>query len=149
MATLRIGADETGVGSRLGPMIGTAVLAEVDGEQGERFLSRKLPQRIRADLDDSKRLMSHTDVTIGEAWARVLTGDTARTPGQLFEQLSLEGTAKLREPCPKAAGAQCWTEEREKFGSSDEQRARAQRHVAAFAARGVRILEVRSSVVCS
>jgi ribonuclease HII len=149
MATFQIGADENGLGSRIGPMIVTAVLAEVDGEQGERFLSRKLPQRIRADLDDSKRLMSHTDVTIGEAWARVLTGDTARTPGELFEQLSLEGTAKLREPCPKTATAQCWTEQRESFASSDEQRERAQRHVAAFAARGVRILEVRSSVVCS
>lgn len=149
MATFQIGADENGLGSRIGPMIVTAVLAEVDGEQGERFLSRKLPQRIREDLDDSKRLMSHTDVTIGEAWARVLTGDAARTPGELFEQLSLEGSAKLREPCPKAASAQCWTELRETFVSTDEQRERARRHVAAFAARGVRILEVRSSVVCS
>jgi ribonuclease HII len=149
MAIFHIGADENGLGSRIGPMIVTAVLAEVDSQQGERFLSRKLPQRIREDLDDSKRLMTHTDVTIGEAWARVLTGDAARTPGELFEQLSLEGTAKLREPCPKAATAQCWTEQREAFVSTDEQRERARRHVAAFAARGVRILEDRSSVVCS
>jgi ribonuclease HII len=149
MATFQIGADENGLGSRLGPMIVTAVLAEVTGEQGERFLSRKLPKRMREDLDDSKRLMSHTDVGIGEAWARVLTGDTARTPAQLFEQLSLEGTAKLREPCPKSAGQQCWAEEHERFTSTDDQRERAAQHVQSFAARGVRILEVRSSVVCT
>jgi ribonuclease HII len=148
MATFHIGADENGLGSRLGPMIVTAVLAEVD-EAGERFLARKLPKRLREDLDDSKRLMSHTDVGIGEAWARALSGDTARTPSELFELLSLEGSSKLREPCPKAAHAQCWTTERESFGASAEQYARAQAHVATLAARGVRILQVRTSVVCT
>ncbi len=149
MATFHIGADENGLGSRLGPMIVTAVLAEVDGEPGERFLSRKLPKSIREDLDDSKRLMSHTDVGIGEAWARVLTGNVARTPAELFERLSLEGTAKLREPCPKSAAAQCWAEQRETFCSTEEQRGRAERHLRAFAGRGVRILDVQTSVVCT
>jgi ribonuclease HII len=149
MATFLIGADENGLGSRLGPMIVTAVLAEVDGERGERFLSRKLPKAMREELDDSKRLMTHTDVGIGEAWARVLTGDSARTPGELFEQLSLEGSAKLREPCPTSAHAQCWAEAHESFSSTEEQRKRTTRHVASFAERGVRILQVRSSVVCT
>jgi ribonuclease HII len=148
MATFHIGADENGLGSRLGPMVVTAVLAEVD-EAGERFLSRKLPKRLREDLDDSKRLMSHTDVGIGEAWARALTGDTARTPAELFEQLSHEGTRKLREPCPSAAHAQCWTTEREQFAASEEQSERTKQHVTTLATRGVRILEVRSSVVCT
>jgi ribonuclease HII len=148
MATFHIGADENGLGSRLGPMIVTAVLAEVD-HAGERFLSRKLPKRLREDLDDSKRLMSHTDVGIGEAWARALSGDSARTPAELFEQLSLEGSSKLREPCSKAAHAQCWTTERESFGASADQYARAKEHVATLGARGVRIVEVRTSVVCT
>ena len=43
MGTFLIGADENGLGSRLGPMVVTAVLAEVD-EQGQRFLSRRLQQ---------------------------------------------------------------------------------------------------------
>jgi ribonuclease HII len=149
MASFHIGADENGLGSRLGPMIVTAVLAEVDGEQGERFLSRKLPKAMREDLDDSKRLMSHTDVALGEAWARVLTGDAAATPAELFERLSLEGSAKLRKPCPSAAGGQCWADGHEAFGSTDEQRRRAQAHLLAFAKRGVRIVDVRSSVVCT
>jgi len=148
MATFHIGADENGLGSRLGPMVVTAVLAEAD-EAGERFLSRKLPKRIREDLDDSKRLMTHTDVGIGEAWARALTGDSATAPAELFELLSLEGSTRLREPCPKTAHAQCWTHEGEAFVASPEQVARAKKHVETFAERGVRLLEVRSSVVCT
>jgi ribonuclease HII len=146
--TFQIGADENGLGSRLGPMIVTAVLAETDAD-GERFLSRKLPKRMREDLDDSKRLMSHTDVGIGEAWARALTGNTAASPAELFEQLSLEGSSKLREPCPKQAHAQCWTTEREAFGASSEQLKSSLKHLATLGSRGVRILEVRSSVICT
>jgi ribonuclease HII len=148
MGNFHIGADENGLGSRLGPMIVTAVMAEAD-EPGERFLSRKLPKAVREDLDDSKRLMSHTEVGIGEAWARALTGDGARTPAELFELLSLEGSSKLREPCPKSAHAQCWTDEREAFVATDDQLARARKHLRTFAERGVRIVEVRTSVVCT
>lgn len=148
MSTFLIGADENGLGSRLGPMVVTAVLAEVD-ERGQRFLSRKLPQRMREDLDDSKRLMSHTDVGIGEAWARALTGNVARTPAELFEQLSLEGSPKLRQRCPASASRQCWAAEHEVFSSSAEQRARVAKHVAAFQERGVRVIQVQTSVVCT
>ncbi|MDF3066493.1 MAG: hypothetical protein K0R38_2094 [Polyangiaceae bacterium] len=148
MGTFHIGADENGLGSRLGPMIVTAVLAETD-EAGERFLLRKLPKRLREDLDDSKRLMSHTNVGIGEAWARALTGERAATPAELFELLSLEGSAKLREPCPKSAHAQCWDSDREAFSASEDQLGRALGHVQTLSAKGVRVLEVRSSVVCT
>jgi ribonuclease HII len=148
MGRFLVGADENGLGSRLGPMVVTAVLAEVD-DQGERFLSRKLPRRMREDLDDSKRLMSHTDVGVGEAWARELTGHAARSPAELFELLSLEGSVHLREPCPKTAGKQCWTVEREAFVAGSEQLARVAKHGQAFAARGVKILRVQSSVVCT
>jgi ribonuclease HII len=148
MATFHIGADENGLGSRLGPLIVTAVLAETD-DAGERFLSRKLPKRMREDLDDSKRLMTHTDVGVGEAWARALTGDVARSPGELFELLSLEGTNRLQEPCPKAAHAQCWNVGKESFSADDEQCGRVRAHLATFAKRGVLIREVRTSVVCT
>lgn len=146
--TFHVGADENGLGSRLGPMIVTAVLAEVD-EPGERFLSRKLPKRMRDDLDDSKRLMSHTDVGVGEAWARALSGDAAQTPAQLFERLSLEGSSALRKPCPKQASQQCWSEQGEAFSASDEQLQRVRKHLETFGSRGVRILEVKTSVICT
>jgi ribonuclease HII len=148
MGTYHIGADENGLGSRLGPMIVTAVLAEAD-ENGERFLGRKLPKRMREALDDSKRLVSHTDVGLGEAWARVLTGDDAASPAELFERLSHEGSHKLREPCPKTAHAQCWSADGEAFVAQADQLALVRKHLAGFVSKGVRILEVRSSVVCT
>lgn len=148
MTTFHIGVDENGLGSRLGPLVVTAVLARTD-DRGERFLSRKLPQGMRDELDDSKRLMSHTNVGLGEAWARVLAGDGATTPAQLFEQLSHEGTTRLREPCPATAISQCWNVELDAFSASDEQIHRARRQRAKLAERGVHILEVRTSVVCT
>jgi ribonuclease HII len=146
--TFLIGADENGLGSRLGPMVVTGVLAEAD-ERGKRALSRKLPKRIREDLDDSKRLLSHTDFALGEAWARALTGDTAATPADLFQRLSLEGETTLRKPCPSAGVPQCWSQHGEEFSSTREQVERVTEHIAALAERGVRLLEVRSSVVCT
>ena len=73
-ASCRVGVDENGLGARLGPLVVTAVLAEVS-PAGQALLGRPLRGKIRADLGDSKRLVSHGDVTLGEAWARELTGD--------------------------------------------------------------------------
>src|SRR4051812_13105688 len=70
--TFRIGADENGLGARLGPLVVTAVLARVT-EQGQRVLSRRPPKRLQADLGDSKLLVSHGDVALGEAWSRALS----------------------------------------------------------------------------
>jgi ribonuclease HII len=145
----RIGADENGLGARLGPMIVTAVLARVD-ERGTRTLSRKLPRAIRADLDDSKRLMTHTDVALGEAWARVLTDERAASPAALFEQLSLEGSAELQKPCPKRTHGQCWTESRDDpFQADAELLARIRGHRAALAERGIELIAVRTSAICT
>ncbi len=148
MGTFHIGADENGLGARLGPLVVTAVLAEVS-EQGERTLARKLPKKIRADLDDSKRLVTHTDVSLGEAWARVVTGDAAKTPAELFARLSLEGEPALRTRCPPVASPQCWSVARDRFESSDAERARLAGHLRALEERGVRVLGVQSSLVCT
>ena len=126
----------------------TAVLARVS-ERGRRTLSRKLPRAIRADLDDSKRLMSHTDVALGEAWARVLARKPVSSPAQLFEQLSLEGLSKLKKPCESHVAGQCWNDRGEAFLAEDTHVARIARHRAALAERGVELLSVRSSVLCT
>ena len=146
--TYRIGADENGLGSRLGPLIVTAVLARTD-ERGLRALGRRLPKAVRGTLDDSKRLVSHTDVRLGEAWARVLTGKSARTPAELFSSISLEGVEKLGEPCPREARAQCWTVEGETFEAEPELVARVERHRALLQERGIEFVALRSSVVCT
>ena len=144
----RVGADENGLGARLGPLVVTAVLARVN-ERGRRTLSRKLPRAIRADLDDSKRLMSHTDVALGEAWARVLTRVPVNTPTELFERLSLEGPSKLKKRCESHVAGQCWNDRGESFLAEAKDVQRITKHREVLAERGVELLSVRSSVVCT
>jgi ribonuclease HII len=144
----RVGADENGLGARLGPLVVTAVLARVS-ERGRRTLSRKLPRAIRADLDDSKRLMSHTDFALGEAWARALTRVAVSTPAELFEQLSLEGSSKLKKRCESHVEGQCWNDRSEAFCADGADVQRVGKHLDALAERGVELLSVRSSVVCT
>lgn len=143
-----VGVDENGLGALLGPMVVTAVAARVD-EQGQRLLGRKLPKRLRQDLDDSKRLVSHGDSALGEAWARALVGATETTPSELFRKLCLEDADVLEAPCPKHASAQCWTPTRGDFEADPELLERVRRHVATLAARGVELLDVRCSVLCT
>ena len=147
-ASYRIGADENGLGARLGPLVVTAVLARVD-ERGQRTLSRKLPKTIAADLDDSKRLVSHSDVALGEAWTRALIAPAARSPEELFRELSLEGHERLKEPCPSHVEHQCWSPSGEGFVADDEIVARVAKHLERLRERGVEIVCVKSSVVCT
>jgi ribonuclease HII len=145
----RIGADENGLGARLGPLVVTAVLARVD-DAGERALARRLPKSIRGDLDDSKKLISHDDFALGEAWARVLVDPAAHSPDALLDRLCLESVADRHAPCPSPGVArQCWSADGEAFMASDELVARLRRHVAALEKRGIVVTEVRSSVICT
>ena len=146
--TYRIGADENGLGSRLGPLIVTAVLARAD-ERGVRALGRKLPKAVRETLDDSKRLVSHSDVRLGEAWARVLAGGAPKTPAELFSGISLEGVEKLGEPCPSQARGQCWTVEGETFEAESELVERVAQHRKLLEERGIEFVAVKTSVVCT
>ncbi len=140
--------DENGLGSRLGPLIVTAVLARAS-ESGELTLRRKLPKSLRGSLDDSKRLVSHRDVRLGEAWARVLIGSEPSTPGELFERLSFEGVPELMKPCPEHVGAQCWQAHGESFEAPPELMKRVARHRVLLERRGLEIVAVQSSVVCT
>ncbi len=148
-----IGADENGLGARLGPLTVTAVLARAD-PRGVRLLRRKLPRALRADLDDSKVLVSCHDVSLGEAWARALVERTlpqARldSPDALFRALSLDVESELLRPCPPSTRAQCWTLGSEAFVASPEQLDRVRGHLTGLAARGVDFVSVRTSVVCN
>jgi ribonuclease HII len=142
-----VGIDENGLGALLGPMVVTAVAAEVD-EPGRRFLARRLPKYLRQDLDDSKRLVSHNNTALGEAWARALVRG-ANTPEQLWRSLCLEDEAALEAPCPKHASAQCWTPTLAGFSADEELSARIRGHVAALEKRGVRLLGAHSSILCT
>lgn len=143
-----IGVDENGLGARLGPLIVTAVLARVD-ERGGRALQRRLPKAIRKDLDDSKQLVSHGDVRVGEAWARALVGGAAETPDALLGGLLLEERSTLHAPCPKHVHAQCWSLDQESFHADDAMCRRVLGHHQALAERGIWLLGVQSSIVCT
>ena len=147
-STYRIGVDENGLGARLGPLVVTAVLARVDAA-GQVTLKRKLPKRVRQDLDDSKELVSHKDFSLGEAWARALCPAELGRPSQLLERISLEDAGTLQKPCPEHVTSQCWSQRGEAFMAADDVVQRLRTHLAFLAARGVQIVEVRSSIVCT
>jgi ribonuclease HII len=144
----RIGADENGLGARLGPLVVTAVLARVS-EEGSLAIGSRLPESIQQDLGDSKQLVSHADFRLGEAWARALCGGAASSPAELFSQLSLEGASLLRQPCPEQGILQCWSESGETFDAPNELVERLNGHRAALESRGVEIVAVKTSVICT
>lgn len=148
----RLGLDENGLGPRLGPLIVTAVCAELD-EAGARRFARKLPQSIRSDLNDSKALVSSHNYSLAEAWARALTfrmtGIEASRPDDVLAVLSADSVRELQAMCPKSTKAQCWGTEHEQFMSSDEQRTRIERHLSKLEQLGMNIRAVRSELVCT
>lgn len=146
--SFRIGADENGLGARLGPLVVTAVLAKVS-EAGARTLARKPPKKLAALLDDSKQLMSHHDWAVGEAWARALVPGAATDPDTLFSSLSLDPAPVLRQRCPSRGVEQCWSAAGERFVADDELVARAREAQGELRARGVEVLEVKSRVLCT
>jgi hypothetical protein len=146
--SFHVGVDENGLGARLGPLVVTAVMAEATAP-GRQLLSRPLRGKLRLDLDDSKRLVSHSNVELGEAWARELTGDAWSTPEALFQALSLEESSSLEQHCPKHLQQQCWSAVGEAFASQAEQRRRIAGHIEKLASRGVRIARVRVASACT
>jgi ribonuclease HII len=152
----RIGADENGLGPRLGPMIVTAVLARVT-ESGARVAGRKPAGSLAERLGDSKQLVSHGDVSLGEAWARSLAARGAGriplpaspTPDDLVHALSLDDQPTLRAPCPGHVEAQCWSAAGESFTASTDLVASIDRDLDRLAQKGVEIVAVRSVILCA
>jgi ribonuclease HII len=148
----RIGIDENGLGAQLGPLVVTAVEAEVN-EAGDQLFQRKLPKSLRKDLDDSKALVSCHDIALGEAWARVslekTLGKTARCPKDVASQLLLPTEKVLRKECPKTSEAQCWTSHGETFVAETDLLARLKGHLGTLERKGLRLTSVRSEVLCT
>jgi len=147
-SSYRIGVDENGLGAWLGPMVVTGVLARAGG-RAAALLEGRLPPELVPDLDDSKRLVSHSDVRLGEAWPRGLVDPAARCPEQLFQRLSLDGPAVLRAQCPKRAAVQCWSATGERFSAPERLVERVRGHRDRLAALELEIVAVKSSVICT
>jgi ribonuclease HII len=144
----RIGIDENGLGSRLGPLIVTSVDALVDDAT-----CRKLDEGRITDpgglLDDSKRLVSHKDVRLGEAWARALVGASAETPEQLVAALTLYPLEQLHAPCPGHVKRQCWSGKDETFTASSVLVSDVEDTLKRLAQKGLTIRSVRTGLHCT
>ena len=146
----RVGIDENGLGPQLGPLIVTAVMAEV-GEAAERKLAAGGKAFLHERLDDSKALVDCHDVALGEAWARAIcacAGADPRAPRVLLEALSLRKIEHLQARCPPEARLQCWGDEGEELVATDAQVKQATRDLRSLGRRGIDVVWVRSQVVC-
>ncbi|MFW5741470.1 MAG: hypothetical protein ACOC1F_14035 [Myxococcota bacterium] len=143
-----LGIDENGLGPQLGPLIVTAVLARVS-EDAERALATDPRVFLHERLDDSKKLVDHRHVALGEAWARVL-GDASdgEPPGLLVERLVLEGMEVLQTPCPRSSKPQCWSAAGETFAAGTDKLAQARQDLARLRRLGIDALWTRCSVTC-
>jgi ribonuclease HII len=157
MTTFRIGVDENGLCPRLGPMVVTAVMARVS-EAGEKIASKKPRGALAKRLGDSKEMLAHGDVALGEAWARALASrgcarepyaDVAATPDTLVHAISQEDRDALRAPCPSHVAGQCWSTHDETFTADLQLVAVVESDLARLAEKGVEVLSVRSSILCA
>ncbi len=144
-----LGADENGLGSLVGPMITTAVLAETTSEGASRLLRRPRGHLAR-DLADSKELVRFGHMALAEAWCRALL-PAAQTPSELLEHLGSEALARVRSGCPTtSAKRQCWGH---RFSGSFEAPPdvveRLRKHVARWRTQGVEVRSVESEIICA
>ncbi len=148
---IRIGIDENGLGPRLGPLVVTAVVARTEGGGHERA-ERKARGALRSRLDDSKKLVSHGNTALGEAWARAIArrmgGPDPDGPDALVRVLSLDPPEILRAPCPSAHAEQCWSMSGEAFTAGAELVETVTGDLARLDEQGVRVLRVACVVTC-
>jgi ribonuclease HII len=149
---VRIGIDENGLGPRLGPLIVTAIAATTRG--GGHACAESRPRGpLRARLDDSKKLASYGNSTLGEAWARAVAqrmgvGELT-SPDALVQALSLDTAEVLRAPCPEAHARQCWDRTGEAFACDAKLLARVERDLAKLEQQGVEITAAACVVTCT
>jgi len=148
-----VAIDENGLGPRLGPLIVTAVTAKCEGEGAKVAFGR--PGRAFSErLGDSKGLVAYGHSELGEAWARAIAertgrGGEARDPDALFAALSLDTSESLRTHCPPEHERQCWGRETERFVADDGIVAKVGRDLTRLAKKGVEVVRVEVSLVCT
>jgi ribonuclease HII len=152
-----IGADENGLGPRLGPMVVTAVLARTS-PGAERVLTKRPRGGLARRLGDSKGLVAHGNIALAEAWTRVLVERGAgrhrrgESPDELVDAVTLDERHELTRPCPEHVSPQCWAAEEERFTDPEimgDTMKLVSRDLDRLAARGIEIVAVRSVVVCT
>ncbi len=147
----RVGIDENGLGPQLGPLLVTAALARCSS-QAEKQLESSPQSFLHDRLNDSKKLVDHHHVSLGEAWARLACEQMhspPQTPEQLVSELSLWDQHRLRELCPGRAAKQCWDAEGDRFEATDEELAAVRADLRCLASKGIDLQWVASAIVCT
>lgn len=147
----RVGVDENGVGPRLGPMVITAVGGRSTTD-GNRYVSQKPRGKRKERIGDSKDLVTHGNVALGEAWARVLCermGERPTSPEELVYTLSHDPKHELHAPCPSEAFEQCWKFHGAGFEADASMMKDIHREATHLEKKGVALDYVRSVIVCT
>jgi ribonuclease HII len=149
----RIGADENGLGPRLGPLVVTAVLADVEPEAWDTC-GKKPKGALRKRLGDSKAFVAHGNIELAEAWARALAlrgcaRHPAESPAELVRAISLDDAGELERPCPEQAHPQCWGALGEAFTAPDKLVRTLSTDLDRLADKGIAVKGVRSAIVCA
>ena len=148
-----LGIDENGLGPQLGPMIVTGVMARLT-EASERRLASEASSFLHERLADSKLLVDHHHVSLGEAWARALQAgargqvNPPATPDEMVHGLSLLDRQALRAPCPSTAVAQCWSTGDEAFEATEDELEAARSDLASLRVAGMDVVWAKSVIVC-
>ncbi len=146
-----VGIDENGMGPRLGPMIVTSILAQVD-KAGAKIVVSRPRGAIAERIGDSKKLVAFENSSLGEAWARAIaarSGVAVKTPADLLARMSLDSEAVLQAPCPSHHADLCWNAEGERFDADEATVALVAKDLERLAAKGVEIRLPRVAVVCT
>lgn len=152
-----IGADENGLGPRLGPMSVTAVLARVT-PNGDKVMRRKPRGGLAKRLGDSKGLVAHGNVALAEAWARALvargcgTHRRGDTPDEVLDAVTLDERSALTSLCPGHVEGQCWSTRDEAFTDAEEMGdtlSLVGKDLDRLQRGGLEIVAVRSVVACT
>jgi ribonuclease HII len=149
---VRVGIDENGLGPRLGPLVVTAIVAVTRG--GGHGCAESRPRgALRARLDDSKKLTSYGNSTLGEAWARAVARRTRLgeldSPDALVRALSLDTAEVLRAPCPEAHAGQCWGRGGEAFACDTKLLEQVERDLTRLEEKGVQVTGAACVVTCT
>jgi ribonuclease HII len=152
---IHLGVDENGLGPRLGPLIVTAVTARIGLGRDEAKAPTKPRGALGKRLGDSKKLVSHGDTALGEAWARAIARrmcggtDTAAGPDALVRALALDSPQALRAPCPDDHRAQCWDDTGEAFVAEESLVTQVHKDLDRLAAKGIEVLRATCVIACA
>ena len=145
---LLVGVDENGLGPRLGPLVVTSVEAHATDDAAVKLACSRPRGKLKERLDDSKKLVSYADSSLGEAWARAFIRDTT-SPPELLHALLADPPESLRTICPQDHVGQCWDTSTETFRAEEAIVDEVRSDLDRLASKGLRIERVRVALVCT